>query len=587
MENVEKSDKKLFFLFIDIISWVIGIIGVFVADIRTRDFFTPMRENIGFELISYSFPETGSNLAEDYVSKLFTYWYGHIIAVAFIATSLMLLVRLVKYFIIKRDERLKLLVMIISVAVAVYCACCTFPIPIGLSPDTLENYVFAKAWLPTYWHGFLTDAIYCAELLIIPHPISLILFPALISYSIAGVCFYRAVVKKFKYGLLAGVVWSLSFLFFTPTLETMFFSGRNFMYGSAVFAVVFLLFCDWLEQRKLTYRKAIWLAVFCAVTITWRGEGIIWLPILPLMIVAAYWNSKTSLKKYIFTFTTLAVFFIILWIPGKYGNEKYQGKDYYIVNTTSSLGAVFNNTEIANLDYAGADKDLSNIEKVIPIEWIRSYGDQAYQMWNAYNCRVTSQGGNNLYTGEYLKAAYNILLHNLKLWVKERIVLFEKAMNLPFDTNIQTASYEVSSEYSEEASNLLLSWNEYREKGYRDVTEDYHIEFGNKEERINLAFQKLMLMDEKYSGYCIVAVNIIILAIVVISLIKKEWLFFITGLGFLGTVAVIIFTSPSGYSNYFFYSFYNEYWIILFYGVKKTKAFRKVQDISAQRLKKQ
>lgn len=357
------------------------------------------------------------------------------------------------------------------------------------------------------------------------------------------------------------------------------------MYGSAVFAVVSLLFCDWLGKSELTYRKAIWLAVFCAVTMIWRGEGIIWIPILPLMIVAAYWNSKTSLKKYIFTFATLAVIFVFLWIPGKYGNEKYQGKDYYIVNTTSSLGAVFNNVEVANLDYPGVDEDLLNIEKVIPIEWIRSYGDQAYQMWNAYNCRVTSQGGNNLYTGDYLKAAYNILLHNLKLWVKERILLFGKAMNLPLVVNIQTVSYEITPEYSEEATNLLLSWNEYREKGYKDVTEDYHIEFGNKEEKISLAFQNLMIRDEKYSGYCIVAVNIIILAITVISLIKKDWLFFIAGLGFLGTVAVIILTSPSGYSNYFFYSFYNEYWIILFYGVKRIMAFRENQDIQAQRLK--
>jgi hypothetical protein len=532
-----------------------------------RGFFTPIYDGVGKRVMAYKYFETGMNQAEDKVSQAFCYGYSHVLAVIIVSVVLMLLWRLVRYFVENKKERIKIVIMAIAFCMIMFAVACTFPFPIGASLDTFQNYTFAKSWQPRYWHGFLTNVVYCAEFIIVPHMLSMVLFPTLLGMGTSFVCFYRIVVRRTKLGLLWMAIWFASFLFLVPFLETYVFAGRNFMYGLTLFSVLSLLFADRLEGRKLSYRRGLWIALFGSAVINWRGEGIIWLLFIPLIILAAYKGSKTEIKKYVFTFCALILGFIITWIPSKYGNDKYQGKDYYIVNTGVSLGAVLN-SENSNLSYDGVDEDIANINAYMPIEYIKVYGGQSFQMWNGSNARSTAQGGISEYDSAYLKAAYSILLHNSGIWIKERIDTLYAALGLkkPFDLITASGSLpsELIIELSEDGVANQLEWYDYEQAGYKEATERYNVDLGTIGAKINYKYQVQVVKTEKWFGIQMIVVVAIAIALLVVSLVQKEWLYFASILGLMGTIAAVFLASPGAYENYYYYSFFNLYWIVLF-----------------------
>ena len=556
------NNKQLLF---DLISLIAGCIYVIISSIFTRAFFVPMRPDIGVEQVAYKFLSTGANLSEDNISRIIVFVYSHILAVVIISVALMLFWRLLIYFVENNKERIKILVLGIVFILLMYCACCTYPFSIALSMDTFENYMWAKAWLPRQWHGFLTNIVYCAEFLIIPHPVSMILFPAATSFGLILYTIYRVLIKRAKYGLIFGLIWLASLFLWLPMIETTVFAGRNYMYGISIFAFVSVLFIDWIEKGELTCRKALWLAVFGAVAMTWRGEGMIWLAFFPLMIIATYFKKKPKIKTWLVCFVGLLLFFAVLWAPSKYLTEKYQGKDYLIINTGSSLGAVFNDPG-SNLTYSGAQDDLENVDNVLPIEWIKAYGEMSFQFWNSYNVRITSQGGPNNNSDAYIKSAYSILFHNPVIFLKERLYVMQNALGLPHLYEITTATgEEIQRETSQEEDDLLLKWNEYRTEGYDEVVNTYALRDNPIRSKIMYYYQIISVKEGDYFGYAFIILGIIMLAVALWALIKKEWLFLLSSSAFLATTAAIILASPQGYSNYYFYGFFSEYWIMLFF----------------------
>lgn len=555
----------------DLTCFLIGCIYVLLSRIINKGTFGDIRPNVGIEVVAYAFPSTGMNLSEDKISKIAVYVYSHILAVLCVTVFLMLLGRLISFLISNSKEMIRITVLVIIGLSLVFVAYCSYPIPIGGSLDTYENFVFAKAWLPKYWHGFLTNVIYCVEMIILPHPVSMVVFPAVISSGLLCYNLYKTLIKRTKLWPLWIVLVVTSYAFLAPMLQTLFFPGRNYMYGTALFALFTVLFSDFLENKELSFYKALWIAAFGATVITWRGEGLIWIPFLPLMILAAYKKSNTKFAQYAFSFASLFILLLILWVPSKYGADKYQGKDYYIINTGSSLGAVFNSPE-ANLKYQGADKDIENIDQGVPIDWIKAYGGQSFQLWNSYNGRITSQGGVDIDGESYIKSSYNVLFHNPLIWAEERLYVLADALGLPPLKYVKTESGEDLYTYDEAGKReaiaaMQLAWNDYRSRGLEYVAYGHPIKTNSFINNVSYAYQVLFVSSGKYFGYAEILINLAVLVIVIRTLLKREWLFFLCGLALLGTILAIIVASPGGYSNYYFYSFYNEYWLLLFYSL--------------------
>ena len=98
-----------------------------------------------------------------------------------------------------------------------------------------------------------------------------------------------------------------------------------------------------------------------------------------------------------------------------------------------------------------------------------------------------------------------------------------------------------------------------------EVVNKYALRDNPIRSKIMYYYQIISVKEGVYFGYAFIVLSIIMLAVALWALIKKEWLFFLSASAFLATTVAIILASPQGYSNYYFYGFFSEYWIMLFF----------------------
>ena len=68
----------------------------------------------------------------------------------------------------------------------------------------------------------------------------------------------------------------------------------------------------------------------------------------------------------------------------------------------------------------------------------------------------------------------------------------------------------------------------------------------------------------KISGFMKTAVLILMMISVVIALCRREWVFFFTGILILGILLAVILMAPTMRENYYYSSYFNSYWYLLF-----------------------
>lgn len=559
MNVSEKNKKLIFFLF--------SALYVVASQLINNSFFVPLIEHIGSENKAYQYPQTGLTLENDMLSKVFCRFFACVVACVFLYALCRWLLFLYQTW--KSQNQIRKYIIILAVAnlLAILFLICLYPQPISLSPDTYYNYVYARAWLPMYWHGFLTNVIYCASMIIFPHPFSMTLIPCLFAINLFGYFIYCTLIKRNKHGLLWALLFTV-FLFFMPeTIQIATFVGRNYMYAIVCFSFLCIILLDHCEQRTLTASKCIVLSVLLGVLMTWRTEGILWLPIFPFLVYFTYFHKKNVtnvLKKYLIMTLFILVSYSILNVPVKYGNEKYQDSDYFIINLPGPLSAVLNNPD-ANLTYNGAEDDLATIDSVVPIEYIKKYGEFGSITYNYDNGRVARQCDAGAQGTEFVVASYNLLLHNLDIYLKFQINLFCESLFLPipFDVPYEEGSWHIT-ETSAETYNFVMN---YYSIGERDINQFHGITFINTKIDQFAEFLFLTLLSYEYilTGWIKLLTTFAVLLICIHALIRKRWVYFFTGGALLGILFAIILTAPTARSNYYFYPFFCQYWLIMFY----------------------
>lgn len=550
--------------------WIIllgSILYVIAAHFISSSFFTPIKANTGSENKAYAFLETGLTLENDSLSKIFCWLFACTFACTFLFAFCSWIVFLYRTW--KRDETVKkyILLLIAINLLGILFLICFYPLPISLSPDTYYNYIYAREWLPMYWHGFLTNVVYCACCLIIPHPFSMTLIPFLIAINLLGYFLYCGLIKNGKKGFRFALLFA-AFLFVMPeTIQIFTFVGRNYMYGIVSFSFLCIFFLDNLKKKELTLPKCVVLSVLLAVLATWRTEGIIWLLFFPFLFYFTYFykrNVPNALRRFLLVALAVVLCYSVFNVPVKYGNEKYQGSDYFIINLPGPVSAVLNNPK-ANLTYEGAEEDLSTIDSVIPLEYIKKYGEYGSIYYNYANGRAARQCDVGSRGKDFVVASYSLLFHNLDIYLKFQTNLFCESLFLPTPFSLP---------YVEEPwvpeGESLIAYNtimDYYNVGEKDILETHGITFihPSVDAFADLVIQTIMGYAYLLTGYIKLITTLVVLFIGVHSLFKKRWLYFFTSVAVIGILFAIILTAPTARTNYYFYPFFNQYWLILFY----------------------
>ncbi len=312
------------------------------------------------------------------------------------------------------------------------------------SVDNYITYSYATALYPEYWHNAYSGFVYAACLMTIPHPFSICLFQWLLFVFNLGYFYHRLSRSKVCNRKSGFLIFLLILLPETYVLISD--AYRTEQYALVCMTFVFTVLLDLVERKEYCTKKLVGMAFLSAFLAVWRTEGII---LGTLFFVAVLlFDPKRNLKRFLCFFAVFCACFLAVSFPQKVGNEKYYGSDYSIINSFCVLTNVFNMAD-SNLEYDGVEEDLAAIEAVVPIEQIRVLGMEGYRRYNYYNGHADiNQSLTDMETGKrYIKAFYNICLHNPKIYLRTQFGMLKAVLKFPKTGYVQYARIELSQNY--------------------------------------------------------------------------------------------------------------------------------------------
>lgn len=411
--------------------------------------------------------------------------------------------------------------------------------------DYAPMYSLTIRYLPDYWQHFLTNVVYAVCMHVFPHNIAPSALKGLVCCGILAYLFYKLqeIFPKTGYKYLVFLLYLLP--------QTLYICGplhRNLYYTLVLVLFFMILIFEKLEKGKCTIKKLILYGIFTALLATWRSEGIILLFFIPVLLLMVYYE-KGKMKKWILTYLiSLASFYLVFSVPQKMGMAEQFGKDYLIINFTNGpLPAVFN-TSYANLSYEGAEEDLANIDKIVPIDYIKQFTIFSFQHYNCDSGRNISQ---TLSTSEdqsaFVKSALSICAHNWKIVLKERINCFVGALG-------EESYYPLpSSTYCGIEGTSLASFRETIAFG---TTEAYSsgMEFWNSDKVVAATDElerkiQYSLLDSFTNATSIFMLGYIVW-LFLYTFVKKNWFWCLIALMEIGQLTIIFLLEPGAYPIY-------------------------------------
>lgn len=160
-----------------------------------------------------------------------------------------------------------------------------------------------------YWQGYLTSVYYILCLMMLPVPVSVILFMCLINSAIVGYLVYKLWIytgkKRLAYALY------LPFFFF-PVIDSNLYPMRMSIYA---FLELLLLakICFWVYEKRMPAKgEFAWTALLAGIVTAWRSESIYYLLLFPVLLVVFFWKqvSKKVLRKAILWYLLCALFLV-------------------------------------------------------------------------------------------------------------------------------------------------------------------------------------------------------------------------------------------------------------------------------------
>lgn len=557
--------------------YISSLLHILIAFFYSFFFFKGLLIDTGIENKAYSYLWSGNTLQEDKLSRIFCIFASYLLAAVFIWLFWRFLLLLGERV---RKKQLNAILFLIILIAGCMVVLLLYPEMFGVeTTDDFMNYAYAREFLPMYWHGFLTNVVYCACMIFFPHPVSIPIIQFLFGLSsffyIGNILMERAAGRKWLQAAL-----TLSFILLPvllpETIRILICPTRNCMYAIVVLWAMGILFGDYFKDKEPSKQKFVLLCFLFAVLGSWRGEGILYLLAFPFLFYFTYEfkKQKSCLSK---VHGKQLIFYIIIcflfMLPDKYGVNKYQNSDYMIANTTGPISAVLHD-EAANISYKGAKEDLEHIAQVVPAEYIYEYGCNGGFYWNAVSGRWVRQSGVTKEEGkEYISSAYRLLGHNLSDYLKYQWNLFADANSV----KVRKFSMDFGKEIMENALELspYIRAFELYDAGEASLS-GYDLKLISKEAKalllkyVLLDDYKKSLNDSGIAGIVKLALVGIMLFTALWALVQRNYWYFLSVLLNLAVLAVIILMAPWSRPNYYYYTFEIMYWNVLqFFMCKK------------------
>ncbi len=277
-----------------------------------------------------------------------------------------------------------------------------------------------------YWQGYLTSVYYILCLMLLPVPVSVILFMCLINGAIVGYLVYKLWIftgkKKFAYLLY------VPFLFF-PVIDSNLYPMRMSIYA---FLELLLLakICFWVYEKRIPEKKEfLWTALLAGIITSWRTESIYYLLLFPVLLVFLFWKraSKKAVGKAIVIYLAFSVFLVGFQKIGEGGIGG--GDGYEITAIIRPLTPL-----VVEAAYAEEKDLIARIDKVINCANIfqgASEGENGIGIfWRWANNGLIKDNYTREDYHNMKKAYYELILRHPKVFLRERFSTYRLSTEL-------------------------------------------------------------------------------------------------------------------------------------------------------------
>ncbi len=556
--------------------YLICISHIFFSLYLSKFFFKPIKDNVGFEIISYLNNDGIKTLNQDYFIKNVTKVYSYILSIIIILVFWYLVMSFIKRF--KDNKPLFLIFLSIFICGLIFILS-TYPyfLVVEGTNDFTMNYVYAKEFMPMHWHGFFDNVFMCSNMIFFPHPFSLQFIPYFFGCYLIFFFIYFIVntikINNYKIVFIMTII-----IFVLPeTIPAFITPGRNTTYAIFVLLYLVILIIDYIYNVHICNIKYFVLVLIISIIATWRSEGIIFLIISPLIFYILYINKK----EYILNKLNLVLFllffvivFLLLKLPHDYGMKKYYNKDYLIVNTPMPLSAVFLSKD-SNLSYKGFKKDLENINSAYPTDYYYKWGGNASLRYNVENGRITRQCGTSFNQNKYIISAYNVLINNYKIWFKKQANNYLIANGFYRMFILPSSKYDNIEKY--ELNDNIIKYfkytNDYYIVGEMNIKNEYPLMSNNKYNKI-LSDYLLKIyrlthrLSKQFCKYIKIVLTIFIFCYIFFSFIKKQYFDSLIAMNIISIFLAILVFSPDPHYEYYYATYLSQYLFVIYILVK-------------------
>jgi len=410
--------------------------------------------------------------------------------------------------------------------------------------DDTTMYAMATRGYAFYWHSYLTSLYYMVGLTLFPFSSGQMVMTDLFAALIFAYFFYRlsSVLPDKKWNKLK---WLLLIVALSPFMNTIGLETfRTYIYALLnMFFFGYLLF-EKIQKRRFTLLKFLLLALCVGVLAFWRSESIVYLVFAPFLIFVTY-RHDINIKKALAFAAAGVAFFGVVNIPQSVGNTRYYNNDYLIVSTTRPLSIILNLD--GTTDYEGAEEDLAAINNIIGVDHIKLFpGDSiSYQSWNTitHEGRLSQTMSTKEAQSDYIKAFFDIVMHNKKAFLKERLDLFIDTNNLDGILQVNFGKELVRTE-DPSLPALAPYWELNTNLNESGITPRGMSETG-------LAWLPVITLSEWTWLYSVIPCLLLAIFLIILSIRYKAWLVFMTELILLVREGIIFLTSPSAMISYY------------------------------------
>lgn len=437
---------------------------------------------------------------------------------------------------------------------AIYVAGLLLTYPGYYMNDDAILFAFATRYYPVYWHNYLTSLFYMVGMSFFPASCGPVLLSEVMYAMVYAFLFDKAYHlferkqqnKKWSFLLLLAGVLPFTLL------------GALMCFRPAVYSSFFVFYfgylcLEWMEQAELSKAKLVSLALLTAVLAFWRSESLVLLPIGCILIGCTYFQTRFFTKKCIkqmAVYLLLSVVFMgIIKVPQSIGEQKYYGSDYLIISTTRPLSVIVHREQ----HYDGAFEDYQNINAVTSLDYLKNdtLSCSAYNRYNAdqNDGKFTQTMATKAQQSAYLKSAARLILHNLDLYLGERLQLFLVTNGIfTYDPKI--------------VDGLSMTF----QGGYEVYEHDKAYSFGMLEQfkRINITSDDTYVMGLfRYGGEAYLPMLGLTMVLLMYSLIRRKWFLFFAFGAFLAREAVVFLLAPTSFIQYSYPMMYGTAFLFL------------------------